>query len=72
VRVIPFTDAVEQFVRDHERVYVVEINRDGQLRQILLVTMPELAGKLIKMSHSDGMPLSARWLKDEIMALEEK
>lgn len=72
VRAIPFDDEVEQFVRNHERVYVVEINRDGQLRQILTVNMPELAGKLIKMSHSDGMPLSARWLKDEILAKEEK
>lgn len=72
VRAIPFVDEVEQFVRDHERVYVVEINRDGQLRQILMINMPELAGRLRKMAHSDGMPLSAQWLKDEIMAQEEK
>ena len=72
VRAIPFVDEVEQFVRDHERVYVVEINRDGQLRQILMINMPEWAGRLRKMAHSDGMPLSARWLKDEIMAQEEK
>lgn len=72
VRAIPFVDEVEQFVRDHERVYVVEINRDGQLRQILMINMPDLAGKLRKMSRSNGMPLSARWLKDEILAQEEK
>jgi len=72
IRAIPFADEVEQFVRDHDRVYVVELNRDGQLRQLLLVNMPEVAGKLIKAAHLDGMPLSARWLKDEILAQEEK
>jgi 2-oxoglutarate ferredoxin oxidoreductase subunit alpha len=71
IRAIPFVDEIEQFVRDHDRVYVVEINRDGQLRQILVINMPELAGKLIQMSHSDGMPLSARWLKAKILAQEE-
>lgn len=72
VRAVPFTDEVEQFIRDHERVYVVEINRDGQLAQLLAVTMPELAGKIIKAAHLDGLPLTARWVKEEILAQEEK
>ena len=71
VRAVPFTDEVEQFIRDHERVYVVEMNRDGQLRQLLLVNLPvELAPKLRKAAHSDGMPLSARWVREEIMVAE--
>jgi 2-oxoglutarate ferredoxin oxidoreductase subunit alpha len=73
VRAIPFTDEVEQFIRDHERTYVVEMNRDGQLRQLLLVNMPtELSAKIYPAAHSDGMPLSARWVKDAICGLEEK
>ncbi len=73
VRAVPFTDDVEQFVRDHERIYVVEINRDGQLRQILLLNMPvDQATKLRSAACLDGMPLSARWVKDAIMSQEEK
>lgn len=71
VRAVPFTDEVEQFIRDHEKVYVVELNRDGQLRQLLMLNMPEeLHTRLRKASHTDGMPLSPRWIKEEILALE--
>ena len=73
VRAVPFTQDVEQFVRDHERVYIVELNRDGQLRQLLLINLPEeLAHKMFKAAHTDGMPLSARWIKETILSQEEK
>jgi 2-oxoglutarate/2-oxoacid ferredoxin oxidoreductase subunit alpha len=68
VRAVPFAEEVEQFVRDHERVYVVEINRDAQLRQVLMVNMPDLAPKLRRAAHIDGLALSARWVKDAILA----
>jgi hypothetical protein len=52
-------------------VYVVELNRDGQLRQILMVNMPDdLHARLRKVAHTDGMPLSPRWIKEEILAQE--
>ncbi len=71
VRAVPFTQDVEDFIREHDRVYVVELNRDGQLRQLLLVNMPEeLAVKLVKVAHTDGMPLSASWVKQAIAAHE--
>jgi 2-oxoglutarate/2-oxoacid ferredoxin oxidoreductase subunit alpha len=71
VRAVPFTDEVEQFVRDHDRVYVVELNRDGQLRQLLLLNLAEkLATKMKQVAHSDGMPLSARWVREEIACAE--
>jgi 2-oxoglutarate ferredoxin oxidoreductase subunit alpha len=67
VRAVPFSDEVEQFIRDHERVYVVELNRDGQLRDLLLLNMPEeLATRIYSAALMDGLPLSARWVKDEI------
>lgn len=72
LRAIPFTDEVEQFIKDHDRVYVVEINRDGQLRQLLTINMPEQATKLRKVALMDGLPLSARWVREEILSLEEK
>lgn len=70
VRAIPFTEEVDEFVNNHDRIYVVEINRDGQLRQLLLVNNYGVSNKLKKIAHSDGMPLSARWVKNEILAQE--
>lgn len=73
MRATPFTEDVEQFIRKHERTYVVELNRDGQIRQLLLLAMPaELATRLYQTAHTDGMPLSARWIKETILAQEEK
>jgi len=72
VRAIPFTEEVDEFIGNHSRVYVVENNRDGQLRQLILVNTQGLCDKLIMIAHSDGMPLSARWVKEEIMLREER
>ncbi len=73
LRALPCTREVFSFIKKHERVYVVEANRDGQLRQILtMVVPPEQAGKFRSVCHSDGMPLSARWVKDAIHTQEVK
>jgi 2-oxoglutarate/2-oxoacid ferredoxin oxidoreductase subunit alpha len=72
IRALPFTEEVETFIASQDYVYVVELNRDGQLRQLLTINYPALVSKLRKASHTDGLPLSARWIKDEIYAQEEK
>jgi len=72
LRSLPCTDEVNNFVESHQRVYVVEANRDGQLRQILSMTIPEQAHKLISACHSDGLPLTAGWVKETILAQEVK
>jgi 2-oxoglutarate ferredoxin oxidoreductase subunit alpha len=72
VRAIPFTEEVDQFVRDHERIYVVEANRDGQVHQLLTINMPHSCNKFYSVAHLDGMPLTARWVKDAIQAQEGK
>ncbi len=72
VRSIPFSEEVNQFLETHERTYVVETNRDGQLRQLLMLEAPELAGRLRKIAHVDGLPLTARWIKNAILAEEAK
>jgi 2-oxoglutarate ferredoxin oxidoreductase subunit alpha len=69
---VPFTDEVKQFVAGHEKIYVVENNRDGQLRQLLTLEYPEYATRFIKISHIDGLPLTAKWIKQAILAEEEK
>lgn len=70
VRAIPFCDEVEEFIAAHERIYVVEINRDGQLHQILKINYPDHATKLVSIAHLDGLPLSARWVRESILAKE--
>jgi len=68
VRAVPFTPEVDEFVRTHDQVYVVEMNRDGQLHQLLVLANPESAMKLISVAYGDGMPASARWVREGIFA----
>lgn len=70
LRALPVIDDVSDFVRNVDRIYVVEGNRDGQLRQILSAVMPDLAPKLRSACHSDGLPLTAKWVKEAILAQE--
>jgi 2-oxoglutarate/2-oxoacid ferredoxin oxidoreductase subunit alpha len=72
LRAIPFNQEVDQFIAEHETIYVVEINRDGQLRQLLCINYPEMAGRFKDAAHMDGMPLSARWIKDAILSHAEE
>lgn len=69
LRALPINKEVRDFVENHERIYVIEMNRDGQLHAILQTEMPDLATKLVSVAHLDGMPLTARWI---VEAIEEK
>ena len=72
LRALPFNDEVKQFIANHDRVYVVELNRDGQLHGILASEMPDLASKLRSIAYLDGMPMTARWLVEAFNKAEEK
>jgi 2-oxoglutarate/2-oxoacid ferredoxin oxidoreductase subunit alpha len=73
VRAYPFARAVHEFVERHDRVYVVEQNRDGQLAALLKLDLaPELAPRLRSVAHVHGLPLDARSVTDEILTLEGK
>lgn len=71
IKALPFHDEVKEFIAAHEQVYVVELNRDGQLKQLLTLEVPEYATRLIKAAHIDGLPMSARWIREQIMGKEE-
>ncbi|MCP4424820.1 MAG: 2-oxoacid:acceptor oxidoreductase subunit alpha [Chloroflexi bacterium] len=71
IRALPINDDVADFIGRYERVYVVELNRDGQMRTILASELPELATILTSLSHSDGMPLTAKWVVEAIEAKEQ-
>jgi 2-oxoglutarate ferredoxin oxidoreductase subunit alpha len=66
LRALPINDEVRQFVAKHDRVYVVELNRDGQKHTIVRTEMPEMAMKLHSLAHLDGMPLTARWVVEAL------
>ncbi len=71
IRGIPFSKEVWDFIRDHRLTYVVEMNRDGQLSQLLTMDFPDVAYKLRKVAYMDGLPLPAKWIKKQIQESEE-
>jgi 2-oxoglutarate ferredoxin oxidoreductase subunit alpha len=73
LRAYPFTREVHDFVEHHERVYVVEQNRDQQMLGLLkLDVKPELVTRMRSIAHIHGLPLDARSVTDEIMMMEGK
>jgi 2-oxoglutarate ferredoxin oxidoreductase subunit alpha len=72
LRALPFADEVKEFVQNQDKVYVVEMNRDGQLYEELIIAMPELATRLVSVAYSDGMPPTAKRIKKEILGKENK
>ena len=59
VRAFPFTDAVREFIDQYDVIYVVEQNRDAQLRTLLVEDIDADKNKLVPILHYDGMPLNA-------------
>jgi 2-oxoglutarate/2-oxoacid ferredoxin oxidoreductase subunit alpha len=73
VRAYPFAREVHEFVERHDRVYVVEQNRDAQLAALLKLDLaPELLPRLRSVAHVHGLPLDARSVTDEILTLEAR
>jgi 2-oxoglutarate ferredoxin oxidoreductase subunit alpha len=72
VRAVPFTDAVGDFIRQHSHVYVIEMNRDGQLHQLLTLEYPAQADRLRSIAFTDGLPLTAQFVREAILAQEVK
>ena len=66
VRGFPFHDEVMEFIAAHERVFVVEQNRDGQLRMMIVNEGDIDPAKLVKIVHYDGTPVTARFISREI------
>jgi 2-oxoglutarate ferredoxin oxidoreductase subunit alpha len=71
LRALPVNDEVKEFISRHARIYVVELNRDGQMHTILQTEAPEAATKLVSLPHFDGMPLTARWVVEAIEESEQ-
>jgi 2-oxoglutarate ferredoxin oxidoreductase subunit alpha len=70
VRAFPFADAVGEFLARHERVYVVEQNRDAHMAGLLRMRYPELSARLRSVLHYTGLPIDARTVTDAVAAAE--
>ena len=68
VRAYPFPDSVRDFIAAHETVFVVEQNRDGQLRLLLIDQFGIDPARLVAILHYDGTPITARFIADTIAA----
>jgi 2-oxoglutarate ferredoxin oxidoreductase subunit alpha len=66
IKAFPFTDAVKDFLEKHEVVYVVEQNRDAQLRTLLILDAGGEPKKLVSLLHYNGMPINAGFVVDAV------
>jgi 2-oxoglutarate ferredoxin oxidoreductase subunit alpha len=71
LRGYPFPDSVAEFIAAHDRVYVVEQNRDAQMLALLRMDYPPaLMGRLRSVLHYNGLPIDARSITDSVLAQE--
>ncbi len=68
IRAFPFHPDVKRFVQEHDRVFVVEQNRDAQLRSLLVVEEEIDPARLVRVLHYDGSPITASFIAEEIAA----
>jgi len=72
LRALPFTKDLIEFFERHDRVYIVEQNRDGQMEMLVKLELPaELTTKIRSIRHYSGIPLDARFVTDELVAAEK-
>jgi 2-oxoglutarate ferredoxin oxidoreductase subunit alpha len=72
LRAVPFTSHLAEFFESHDRVYVVEQNRDAQMASLIKLELsPELGAKLRSIRHYSGIPIDARFVTDAIIAAEK-
>jgi len=73
LKAYPFTREVHEFIEKHDRVYIVEQNRDAQMLSLLKLDIKsELVTRLRSIAHIHGLPLDARSVTDELMSMEGK
>lgn len=68
IRAFPFLDSIHDFIKAHHSVFVVEQNRDGQLRSLLINEFGIDPARLIAVLHYDGTPITARFIARSIAA----
>ena len=73
LRAYPFNQELHEFIKNHDRIYVVEQNRDGQMHELIKLDIaPEEVVKLRRVLHYNGLPIDARSITDAIISQEGK
>jgi 2-oxoglutarate ferredoxin oxidoreductase subunit alpha len=70
LRALPFNDELKAFITAHDRVYVVEQNRDGQMGDLIRLEVGTLQNKVRKVLHYTGLPCDARSISDAVLKME--
>jgi 2-oxoglutarate ferredoxin oxidoreductase subunit alpha len=70
LRALPLGEEVREFIAEYDRLYVIELNTDGQMHKLLQLHTPEYATRLVSMAHNDGLPLTPRLVTDKINEME--
>ena len=66
LRAFPFNQQLDEFLEHHERIFVVEQNRDAQLKNMILTETPVDRRKLISILHYSGMPIDSRCIVEGV------
>jgi len=73
LRAYPFTTQLEDFIRRHDRVYVIDQNRDAQLLLLMRLELePDLIARLRSVRYYGGLPIDARSITDDVVKQEGK
>ena len=67
IKAFPFSKSVREFVDKHDVIYVVEQNRDAQLRSLLILDAEISQEKLVPLLHYDGMPIGAEFVVQRVL-----
>ena len=68
IRAFPFHDEVQSFIDSHDQIFVVEQNRDAQLKTLLVAELEAPKSKLPEVLHFNGMPITASVMVETITA----
>ncbi len=71
IRSIPFDESIKSFLEKYKKIYIVENNRDGQVKDLLLLEFTQFYEKMISIAKVDGLPLIASWIYDAIFEMEK-
>ena len=66
VRAFPFNKTVEDFIASHDKVFVIEQNRDAQMRSLLIIELSADPNKLVSILNYNGMPITADNILNQI------
>src|SRR5258708_25534196 len=66
IRSLPFAAEVTSFIKKYDQIFVVEMNRDGQMQQLLTIEYPEHATRFRSIAYDDGRPPAAKRVREVI------